>query len=366
MQHIPLFDILSLEQIIKLAESINLIAVYSALKEQRLITKSIENCVESAEAIRTLLKNNKLTFDKLKIIKTGLTQLPAEIGLFFTKLKELHCSKNLLANLPPEIIKLIDLHVIYLSFNKFADFPIEVCEFKDLQVLNLTTNYICTLPPAISRLKSLKDLSLSHNRLKILPPEIGELKSLENLNINDNYITALPSEIGQLQKLKTCYCLNNQLTALPEEYFNLVNLEMVSFEGNKIAVLSQKIDQLVNLMVLNVVNNKLSSIPAEIVNLVALQTLEAADNEIESLLPEVQFFIKHLPAHDFPEELFESITFRPFEGEFTFFLFLGLSLEDKTMGQFEFHDDLATCRRLRKCDEQTSRQILADFHRNLI
>lgn len=84
------------------------------------------------------------------------------------------------------------------SNQKLAEVPPHILDMCNLKMLYLEANAIETLPEDFfTRLPKLTWLDLRNNKLKSIPKSIGEHECLENLLLADNEIEELPNEIGK-------------------------------------------------------------------------------------------------------------------------------------------------------------------------
>ena len=93
---------------------------------------------------------------------------------------------------------------------------------KHIERLDLSRQELAELPPEISKLVSLKVLTCYGNSMKSIPPELGKLENLTALGLNENSLTQIPKELGNLKNLTMLDLRYNRLTAIPDEIGNLI------------------------------------------------------------------------------------------------------------------------------------------------
>jgi Leucine-rich repeat (LRR) protein len=92
----------------------------------------------------------------------SLPELPAS-------LKQINLSSNDFLTIPKQLFSaaLTKLEKVDVSSNELAEIPPGIANLVNLHDLNLDHNAIASLPDEIGQLKKLKALSLRHNRLRI-------------------------------------------------------------------------------------------------------------------------------------------------------------------------------------------------------
>jgi Leucine-rich repeat (LRR) protein len=98
--------------------------------------------------------------------------------------QSLRLESNDIAEINPDIVKLINVSSISLSHNQginLVDLFDKLSVLPKLEFLNLSDCQIEFLPPNISKLSHLKKLMLGNNKLTALPPEIRKLPKLKEL-----------------------------------------------------------------------------------------------------------------------------------------------------------------------------------------
>ena len=216
---------------------------------------------------------------ELKLIRNGLSSVPAGVFAGLSSLRELRLSSNQLSSLPGELFadipslrilylnnnkfdtleagvfaELSSLHELYLHSNKFASLKAGVfAGLSSLRQLYLNGNKFASLDAEVfDGLSSVEILWLHENRLNSLPAGLfAGLSSLDRLELNDNELTTLPAGLFTgLSSLRRLYLNDNQLTDLPEDLSNeLSSLRILKLRRNSFDCLP---DNLVNRTSLNV------------------------------------------------------------------------------------------------------------------
>jgi internalin A len=133
----------------------------------------------------------------LRIVDSGLDELPEWFGDQYPDLESLDLSMNNISSLPDSVRKLAKLSALKLRCNKISSLPEWIDSLKCLTVLDLDLNQITSLPETIGELKNLTTLDLSRNKgLTELPHQLGSLTSLKALVLNPPLeLTSPPPEI---------------------------------------------------------------------------------------------------------------------------------------------------------------------------
>lgn len=197
-----------------------------------------------------ILYNNQLSslplslakFSNLHILDISnnyLTTLNIEVFVH-CPLRTLIAKNNLLTNesLPKTFAsKPGHLRELNLSGNQLTEFPPQVLGLNSsLKYLYLNGNHIKNIPNDIWKMKNLHLLSLGGNRIHTIPDSIGALMQLQALNLCDNLIERIPSSIARLHSLKTLSLHKNGIRMLPRELISLQNLTELSLRDNPLVV----------------------------------------------------------------------------------------------------------------------------------
>lgn len=185
------------------------------------------------ELLAIIQKAKKEKWKNLDLSKSGITELPPEIGQL-NALRSLYLGDNKITKLPPEIREMKSLNFIDLKGNKLKNLPPEIGDMSFLQVIDLNRNNLSNLPLEIGKLHDLRVLYLNYNQLNSLPSETGQLCALKEIYLRSNQLKNLPPEIGQLSALQVLDLIDNQLSYLPTEIKLLKNLRVLNIRDNMI------------------------------------------------------------------------------------------------------------------------------------
>lgn len=158
-----------------------------------------------------------LNLDNIDFGKTGITQLPEQIG------------------------QLTALTALTINDNDLTSIPKEIFSLTQLKILEIQNNNLLSLPSGLGSLVHLSELDLRNNQLKELPAEIGQLQSLRKLHLWGNDFVTLPAEIGNLVSLKELYLKGNKLETLPASITKL-RIVYLDILDNKLCGVSGPID----------------------------------------------------------------------------------------------------------------------------
>ncbi|XP_020099486.1 plant intracellular Ras-group-related LRR protein 7 [Ananas comosus] len=187
-----------------------------------------------------------------------------------------------LKTLPDELFQ-VDKFVrtLDLTNNKIAEIPPEIDRLLTLQRLVLAGNLLEFLPANIGNLRNLKAITLDGNRMSVLPDELGSLSRLERLSISGNSLISLPKTIGNLRSLLLLNVSNNKLKSLPESIGDCISLEELQANGNSIDDLPSSICNLIHLKSLLLNNNNIRQLPQNLLKeCKSLQNISLHDNPI--------------------------------------------------------------------------------------
>ncbi len=148
-------------------------------------------------------------------------------------LVELDLAKTGLSDLPAELGRLSSLRNLYLSDNGLEDLPLAVCGLKGLTYLNLDRNALTNLPEEIGAMTALRWVRLNGNHLVDLPASAAEWKDVRRLYLRGNGLTNVPPVVLRMTSLEAIDLGENDLTELPEELCALPNLNRIDLDGNR-------------------------------------------------------------------------------------------------------------------------------------
>lgn len=132
-----------------------------------------------------------------------------------------------LTELPPEISRLTDLHVLILWKNRLTAVPDCLRELTQLQILNLSHNKLTAVPDWLGELTQLQPLNLSSNQLTAVPDSLRELTQLRELDLRSNRLTAVPDWLAEMPSLKSLYIWDNPITQPPPEQLGKALTELL-------------------------------------------------------------------------------------------------------------------------------------------
>lgn len=180
-----------------------------------------------------LWKCQTLKILRIKMPKTHLTSLPAELGQL-ANLTELIVSSNSLISLPSEIGLLVNLKALEAEANELESLPDELGKCEHLEVVNVTANKLTSLAP-LTPLTNLLSLLASQNAIENLDIELETKERLQVLSVSDNQLVQLPPGVGALKAMKELHASNNLLEDLPTEMGQLSEKKLLTMrlDGNK-------------------------------------------------------------------------------------------------------------------------------------
>jgi len=204
--------------------------------------------------------NGRVTF--IQLVGNGLKgRLPQEVALL-SNMIHLNLDKNVLFGNLPNLERLTNLEVLWLSSNNFlGTLPSEFAQLSSLASLDLEDNSFTgslpsewgssltnlfflglrlnnldgTLPNSFwQQMPNMRFLDIEGNSFEgTLPTQLGFLTNLESLYMEKNRFTGpLPSELGRLTKLTELLVYGNRLEGIvPTEYSSLTNLKYFWFHA---------------------------------------------------------------------------------------------------------------------------------------
>ncbi len=183
------------------------------------------------------------------------------------------------------------ISIIRSNKNLIGEIPSEIINFTRLQTLDLQTNKLTgQIPIELGNLTDLTSLRLYENQLQgIIPRTLGDLINLKELNISDNQLVGeIPKILGSLIDLERLHLNNNQLFGvIPTTLGNMTNLKVLSLQNNQLTGdIPNNLGFLTNLQVLLLSENQLSGIiPVELANLSNLTKLSLHNNQLTGIIP---------------------------------------------------------------------------------
>ncbi|CAF0705124.1 unnamed protein product [Brachionus calyciflorus] len=158
-------------------------------------------------------------------------------------LKTLDLKNTKINNLPENNLK--NLHELYLDYNyfeQFTDLALKPIGLK-LTVLTISRNLLKEIPNELLNLSNLEVLDLSYNQISNLPSRFG-LYKLKELYLNNNCLKTIIGSVSALKNLEKLNLEYNQITDLADLFYELKNLNYLDLSYNKLTRISPKINNL--------------------------------------------------------------------------------------------------------------------------
>ncbi|OAY69171.1 Plant intracellular Ras-group-related LRR protein 7 [Ananas comosus] len=191
------------------------------------------------------------------------------------------CSSKSIDSRANRIARWRSTGIVALRDGKLKTLPDELFQVdKFVRTLDLTNNKIAEIPPEIDRLLTLQRLVLAGNLLEFLPANIGNLRNLKAITLDGNRMSVLPDECNFLSLL-LLNVSNNKLKSLPESIGDCISLEELQANGNSIDDLPSSICNLIHLKSLLLNNNNIRQLPQNLLKeCKSLQNISLHDNPI--------------------------------------------------------------------------------------
>ncbi|RWS12765.1 uncharacterized protein B4U79_01184 [Dinothrombium tinctorium] len=212
-------------------------------------------------------------------------------------IEELHITKSQVKNISRDAFAGLENKLVRLSLrdNFIEHIPVEaISRLKALQVLDISNNLIATVPSEAFRHMQLATLKLGDNRLSEVAQFAfrGLEPYLKNLNLKNTSLSRIPASVQNLTSLAFLDLSYNKIQQI-EPYFmrNMQTLTALSLERNQIEFLNATSFVGVNgsLSSLSFLNNSFRIFPSEaIAQLKEIRVLDFGFNEIEEI-PEDAF-----------------------------------------------------------------------------
>jgi hypothetical protein len=177
------------------------------------------------------LQSGELVGVKRLSLRENLTHFPLEILSLADSLEVLDLSGNQLSELPPQLVELKKLKIIFASNNLFEHLPEVLGSCAELEMVGFKSNKIKQVA-ANSLPAKLRWLILTNNQISVLPDALGERPQLQKLALAGNRLTTLPLSMAQCLNLELIRISANQLTTCPEHILDLPKLRWLAFAGN--------------------------------------------------------------------------------------------------------------------------------------
>lgn len=207
-------------------------------------------------------------------------------------LTQLDLSKQEVA-VPPEIMLLTSLSVLYLPFNSInaslTEFlPNNFYELSSLRDLGLHQNLLTgSVPTEVGLMTGLEHVVLASNGLSgPIPSELGMMTSLPELFIHQNLLTGpIPSEMGLMTSMLWLYLHQNSLTgAIPSELGLMTStIQLKLFDNKLVGEIPRELGNTVVYLYLHS-NDLNGSIPSQLSSMTSRITLTLQKNNFTGSL----------------------------------------------------------------------------------
>ncbi|XP_050360003.1 protein toll-like isoform X2 [Nymphalis io] len=219
----------------------------------------------------------------LKLEKSSIETVPADLFLNTTNLKKISLKGNKIKVLPNGIFSKQKLNLLNLSNNSISELPVDVFDEQDSLVnLELQRNVLESLPDGLfSNLKSLKKLDLADNSLKNLSKSVFHgLTSLTELSLAGNRIEYLNHAVFEFTlSLETLSFARNNITISKEEN----SLALFSQSAYALAVFDSPFRHLALLRRLDLSRNRVALVCDDWLRMFNLVELDLSYNNFASL-----------------------------------------------------------------------------------
>ncbi|XP_026500902.2 protein toll-like [Vanessa tameamea] len=263
--------------------------VFSGLKELKEIL--IFDNKETLELDDRSLSNLPSLYN-LKLEKSSIAALPADLFANTTNLKTLSLKGNKIKALPSGIFSEQKLRVLNLSNNSISELPADVFVEQDSLVkLELQRNGLESLPDGLfADLKSLKELDLSDNSVKKLSNFVfNGLSSLTELSLAGNRIEYLSQAVFEFTpNLESLSFARNNMTISKQvnsiAYYSQPSYALDDLEPSPhIAVHSSPFHRLTQLRRLDLSRNRVSLVCEDWTRMFHLTDLDLSYNNFTTL-----------------------------------------------------------------------------------
>jgi hypothetical protein len=120
------------------------------------------------------------------------------------RVRALDLSNSGLRTLPGVVMRMTNVHTLWLNGNAISNLPSEISDLGQLQSLNLDNNNLAQLPPSLLLLTNLVALYMNGNRLQAIPSGITNLTKLRTLSVADNNIAQVNCDFRTMPQLGVC------------------------------------------------------------------------------------------------------------------------------------------------------------------
>ena len=274
-------------KLIKLNNSLNLIATVNFTGVPNLETLVLNGCINLHEVHPSIMVLKKLTFLDLENCKS-LRSLPNKFEMESLEILILSgCSK--IKRIPEFMGNMKCLSKLHLNATAITKLPSSFEHLTNLASLQLRDckNLVC-LPSIICSFKSLKDINLAGcSKLDSLPEKLWNVKSLEKVNVSGIALRELPLSVVTLKNLKElsfrgCKGPPPKLLWSKLFPFNLMPKRSLS----PVSLFLPSLLGLSSLTKLDLSDCNLQTIPNDIGNLSFIKNLNLSENHF-GCLPEI-------------------------------------------------------------------------------
>jgi Leucine-rich repeat (LRR) protein len=114
---------------------------------------------------------------------------------------------------------------------KRTELPPELIRFMNLRYLNLNKNKIQFLPEFFDTIKGLEVFEAEKNNFGYFPLALTRLPKIRKINLHQNNIITIPDSIKNCLLLEKLDLSDNAIATVPESIFGLTNLKMIDLTG---------------------------------------------------------------------------------------------------------------------------------------
>ncbi|KAG8821722.1 hypothetical protein FRC17_009742 [Serendipita sp. 399] len=207
-----------------------------------------------------------------------LTSVEPEVFAPLTHLEEVDFYDNRLKTLGNALDGKESLRILDLSFNLLRSIPPELLNIPALQVVYFVQNKITKIEHLGHLGPSLRSLELGSNRIRTIE-NLDSLVNLEELWLGKNKLTKIEN-LDNLQKLRLLSIQSNRITKI-EGLDKLVNLEELYISHNGLETI-EGLENNTKLTTLDVGNNQITAVE-NISHLKDLQEFWASYNQISDI-----------------------------------------------------------------------------------
>ncbi|KAG8827992.1 hypothetical protein FRB91_003743 [Serendipita sp. 411] len=239
---------------------------------------------DSSEEVATtedLLSQFPDDTEEIDLAKSRLASC-AHLGIprFANHLKNLCLRANYLSSIEPEVFgPLVNLEEIDFYDNRLKALGNALDGKQSLRILDLSFNLLRSIPPELLNIPALQVLYFVQNKITKIE-HLGHLGgSLRSLELGSNRIRAIEN-LDSLVSLEELWLGKNKLTKI-ENLDSLIKLRLLSIQSNRITKI-EGLDKLINLEELYISHNGLEKIEG-LENNLKLTTLDVGNNQITAV-----------------------------------------------------------------------------------